>query len=71
MLAQSQAKEKFLELVPDIMYWAKNLMAACVLELNTIILPVGTSNKLLPKFFSSHPYISASLNCHQRNLFLQ
>ena len=42
MLFQSEAKEKFLELVPDNMYWAKNLMDACVLELNTIALPVGT-----------------------------
>lgn len=71
MLVQSQAEEKFPELVSDNIYWAKNLTDACVLELNTAVLPVGTSNKLLPKFFSSHPYISASLNPHQRNFCLQ
>lgn len=35
MLVQSQAEEKFPELVSDNIYWAKNLMDACVLELNT------------------------------------
>lgn len=42
MLFQSEAKKSSWSLCLIICIGLKNLMDACVLELNTIVLPVGT-----------------------------